>query len=124
MRYANAGHPKPLHVRRRAGQVVPLSNASGKSQPAMGLMEDATYLASDILLSPQDLILLFTDGLIEVQNEKGELYTQPMLAAAVKQRLQLPAPQLFDELLKETRSFATDATFTDDVCLVAMDLTG
>ena len=124
MRYANAGHPKPLHVRRRAGQVVPLSNASGKSQPAMGLMEDAKYLASDILLSPQDLILLFTDGLIEVQNEKGDLYTQPMLAAAVKQRLQLPAPQLFDELLKEIRSFATDATFTDDVCLVAMDLAG
>ncbi len=27
MRYANAGHPKPLHIRRRAGQVEPLANA-------------------------------------------------------------------------------------------------
>ncbi|HWH70959.1 MAG TPA: PAS domain-containing protein, partial [Candidatus Sulfotelmatobacter sp.] len=33
MAYANAGHPKPLHLRRSAGQVVPLRNASGKSQP-------------------------------------------------------------------------------------------
>src|SRR5262249_46766677 len=39
MVYANAGHPKPLHLRRSAAKVVPLVNASGKGQPALGLME-------------------------------------------------------------------------------------
>jgi sigma-B regulation protein RsbU (phosphoserine phosphatase) len=123
MRYANAGHPKPLHVRRSAGQVVPVLNASGKSQPALGLMEDAHYQSSEILLSPDDLVLLFTDGLIEVQSPKSDLYTQQLLLAAVQRRLRAPTGQLFDALLKEVRQFSGGAMFTDDVCLVGVELT-
>src|SRR5207302_8044193 len=116
--------PKPLHVRRKAAQVVPLANASGRSQPALGLMDDAKYLTSEIILSPRDLVLLFTDGLVEVQNPTGELYTAQMLVAAVQQRLELTAPDLFDSLLKEIQTFGHEAAFTDDVCLVAMDFAG
>ena len=39
MRYANAGHPKPLHIRRGTGKVEPLANADGKSEPVLGLFE-------------------------------------------------------------------------------------
>ena len=66
MRYANAGHPKPLHIRRSAGQVEPLANAGGKSQPVLGLFEDAAYQTSEVKLSPKDVVMLFTDGLYEV----------------------------------------------------------
>jgi sigma-B regulation protein RsbU (phosphoserine phosphatase) len=124
MRYANAGHPKPLHARRDAGQVVQILNASGKSQPALGLMEDARYQTSEILLSANDLIVLFTDGLIEVQNPKSDLYTQQLLLGAVQRRIKEPAPQLFDEVLKEVRQFSDGAGFSDDVCLVGMEVVG
>jgi sigma-B regulation protein RsbU (phosphoserine phosphatase) len=124
MRYSNAGHPKPLHVRRSAGQVVPLSNASGKAQPALGLMEKTVYQGSEILLAPNDLVLLYTDGLVEGENRKGELYTPQLLLGAVQRRLQLTAGALFDELLQEIREFTQDAAFTDDVCLVGMDVAG
>ncbi len=123
MRYSNAGHPKPLHLRRVAHQVVPVVNATGKSQPALGLMEDARYQTSELLLAPNDLVLLFTDGLIEVQNPRSDLYTQQLLLAAVQRRMQSPAPELFDYLLQEIREFAGGAAFTDDVCLVGMELT-
>src|SRR5439155_21854800 len=63
MRYANAGHPKPLLVRRKEARAEPLANASGKSQPALGLFEDAVYQGSEIELSRSDLVMLFTDGL-------------------------------------------------------------
>jgi serine phosphatase RsbU (regulator of sigma subunit) len=66
---------------------------------------------------------LFTDGLIEVQNDRNELYTAQLLLGAVQQRLQLASPQLFDEILAEARRFAENASFGDDVCLVGMDLT-
>jgi sigma-B regulation protein RsbU (phosphoserine phosphatase) len=124
MRYANAGHPKPLHVRHSARQAVPLANASGRSQPALGLIEDANYQSSEVILSRGDLVLLFTDGLIEVQGPDNELYTQQQLQAAVQQRTELPAPQLLDALLEEVRRFAAQAEFADDVCLVAMDFAG
>jgi sigma-B regulation protein RsbU (phosphoserine phosphatase) len=123
MLYANAGHPKPLHVRRHAGQVLQVLNASGKSQPALGLMEDALYQGSEVLLSPDDLLLLYTDGLIEVQSPNSDLYTQQLLQKAVHRFMRAPAPQLFDDLLKEVREFSGGAPFTDDVCLVGMELT-
>lgn len=124
MRYTNAGHPKPLHVRRRAGQVVPLANAFGKSQPAMGLLDNVRYQSSEIILSEGDLVFLFTDGLVEVQSSTEELYTQAQLVGAVEQRLALPASDLFDQLLEELRTFSSESTFTDDVCLVGMEFQG
>ena len=122
MRYANAGHPKPLHVRRSEQRIEPLANASGKGQPALGLFQEALYQSSDVRLDPNDLIMLFTDGLYEVQGPKDELYSQSQLVAGIQRRISLPAPQLFDELIEEVRQFSAGTGFTDDVCLVGMEL--
>src|SRR3974377_478367 len=105
MRDANAGHPRPLHVRRDAGQIVPLVNASGKSQPALGLTETVVYHSSELILSPGDLVFLFTDGLVGGQNPDNQFYTQAMLAAALQERLALPTSRLFDEILEVARRF-------------------
>ena len=54
----------------------------------------------------------------------NELYSQAMLVAGVQRRAQLPAPQLFDELLAEIERFSADSGFADDVCLVGIDYAG
>ncbi len=123
-RYANAGHPKPLLVGRSSGKVEMLKNASSKSQPALGLFENATYQTSEALLAPRDLVMLFTDGLYEVQAASQALYTEAQLAAAVRKRLQSPVAQLFDEVLSEVREFAESHEFDDDVCVVGMEFVG
>src|SRR5262249_19154725 len=84
--------------------------------------EDAAYSMTETKLHPKDLVMLFTDGLYEVQDPKGELYTQAMLIERVQVRFQIPAPQLFDDILAEIRHFAAGTGFTDDVCLVGMEL--
>jgi phosphoserine phosphatase RsbU/P len=124
MRYANAGHPKPLLIRRSIGQVEPLANTGGRSQPVLGLFENAAYQTSEVKLSPQDVVMLFTDGLYEVEDRNNALYSQAMLVAGVQQRTALPVPQLFDDLLSEIRSFSADNAFADDVCLVGMEFAG
>jgi len=121
MKYANAGHPKPLHVRRKENRAQPLVNASGRSQPALGLFENAVYQSSEINLEPNDLVMLFTDGLYEVQGSNEDIYTQELLLAGVQKRVQLPASQLFDELLEEIKN-QSEGGFTDDVCIVGMEL--
>jgi len=123
LQYANAGHPKPLHLKRHEARVIPLVNASGRSQPALGLFEDAVYQSSEVKLSNHDLIMLFTDGLYEVQDAHNVLYTQELLVAGVQRRLRLPAERLFDELLEEIKGFS-GGSFSDDVCLVGMEFTG
>jgi phosphoserine phosphatase RsbU/P len=121
MRHTNAGHPKPLHVRRSAGRVEPLANIGGKNQPVLGLFEEAEYQTSEVKLAPRDVVMLFTDGLYEVEDANHELYSQEMLVADVQRRLQLPAGQLFDELLEQIRRFSAQVKFADDVCLVGLE---
>jgi sigma-B regulation protein RsbU (phosphoserine phosphatase) len=124
MRYANAGHPKPLLVRRATDRIEPLVNASGRSEPVLGLFDNPSYQTSEIPIAPGDFVMLFTDGLYEVQGLDEEFFSQERLMLSVKNRLQKPLAQLFDELLGEIRAFAVDHEFYDDVCLVGMEFTG
>jgi sigma-B regulation protein RsbU (phosphoserine phosphatase) len=119
--FSNAGHPKPLHVQRAAGKVIPLANNSGKSQPALGLLDTCCYQTSSASLAHQDMVMLFTDGLYEVQNAANELYTQELLTGAVQKHASAPAPRLFDGLLRDIKLFSGSDTFSDDVCLVALE---
>ena len=123
MRFANAGHPKPLLVQRPTGQVQVLNNADGRSQPALGLFDDPPYQTTEITIKPGDLLMLFTDGLFEVQGQNEELYSQERLMLDVQNLLPRPTGELFDELLKAICAFSVDHEFADDVCLVGVDFT-
>jgi len=124
MRYANAGHPKPMLVQRSAAKVKLLDNASKRNQPALGLFEKVPFHSSEVTLAVGDLVMLYTDGLYEVHSPEQELYTQELLVAGVLKRAQMPAALMFDELLQEVRDFAEGHEFLDDVCLVGMEWTG
>jgi sigma-B regulation protein RsbU (phosphoserine phosphatase) len=124
LHFANAGHPKPLLFRRSLNQVEPLVNASGRSQPALGLFEDPPYQTTEAKINPGDFLMLFTDGLYEVQGENEELYSQERLLLDIKNLLENPPGVLFDKLLQVIRGFAVGGAFDDDVCLVGMDYLG
>jgi sigma-B regulation protein RsbU (phosphoserine phosphatase) len=122
LRYANAGHPKPLLVSRTGGAVEALGNSGGKPNAALGLFEDGVYGTIRRPLTEGDLVMLFTDGLYEVEGRNQELYTHEMLVQAVAARSKMPATELFDDLLAEIRQFALGQDFVDDVCLVGMEV--
>jgi serine phosphatase RsbU (regulator of sigma subunit) len=124
LRFANAGHPKPLLVRRDSGRIEPLINASGRSQPALGLFDDPPYQTTELALKPGDFLMLFTDGLYEVQGHHEELYSQERLVLDMKNLLHHPAGVMFDELITVIRNFAVNGQFDDDVCLLGMDFLG
>jgi sigma-B regulation protein RsbU (phosphoserine phosphatase) len=121
VRFANAGHPKPLVLRRSEKRIEVLANTGGHGQPALGLFEAPPYETSEASLAPGDFVMLFTDGLFEVQGPNEELYTHQRLLLDVKNLLFKPAAQLFDELLENIRAFSVDHEFEDDVCLVGME---
>jgi phosphoserine phosphatase RsbU/P len=121
IRYAKAGHPAPLHLRRRAGIVEPLPFPS-HAGAALGLFERSEFITSELPLAAGDKILLFTDGLFEVPNEEDEDYGQDRLLAAAQQRMNLPLPALLDGLIADVRGFAGGGDFSDDVCLLGMEV--
>jgi sigma-B regulation protein RsbU (phosphoserine phosphatase) len=123
MRFANAGHPKPLLMHRATGRIELLAHA-GRSEPALGLFDNPPYQTSEVTIAPGDFVMLFTDGLYEVQNLNEELYSQERLMLDVTILLQKPPAQMFDELLAAIRAFSVNHEFEDDVCLVGMEFAG
>ncbi len=121
MRYASAGHPPPMHVRRLVGEVELL--APDRPALALGVLEDTVYPAATRPLAASELVMLYTDGLFEVEHADGTLFDRHQLLAAVAQRLALPTPQMFDELLTTIKAFSAKHEFEDDMCLVGMDVT-
>ena len=122
MRYANAGHPNPLHLRDGSGVVELLGPRDGLTGPALGLIEDFSYPTNECRIAPGDLVMMFTDGLYEVANANEEEFGPERLREVVSHLGALPPLKLFDELLAEIRKFSVNGEFTDDVCLVGMKL--
>lgn len=122
LRYANAGHPRPLHVRRRDRVVELLGQSGQRPGPALGLFEGTTYPVQEFRVAEGDLIVLFTDGLYEVENADGELYDQELLMKAIETRAEQPTESMFDETVEEVLGFSATRTFSDDVCLVGIEV--
>ncbi len=122
IRFANAGHPPPLHLRRRANELQPLAGKEFTPGPALGVFEDSTYATYRQPIAAQDLIVLYTDGLFEVEGADGDLFGPDRLRAAFRDRLGLPADQQFDEILAEVTRFSAGHGFADDVCLIGLDV--
>jgi phosphoserine phosphatase RsbU/P len=122
LRFSSAGHPSPFHVRREAGKVEPIKFWDARHGPALGLFDKSTYPTNRCPIAINDVVLLFTDGLYEVDKETHEEYGQDRLLAAVRARYNLPTERLLDELLQDVQRFSSAKEFEDDVCLVAMEV--
>lgn len=121
LRYANAGHPSPLRVRRDTGEVDWLRD-DGRHQLPLGLMADTAYRTSSCALGDRDSIVLFTDGLYEEENASGEQFGHQRLLDAVSRRVAQPCETLLVDLVGESQRFSGHEEFSDDVCLVGMDV--
>ena len=67
-------------------------------------------------------MLLFTDGLFEVEGADAQYYDQGQLLRTVSRRTGLCADELCEQLVAEVQQFAATKDFADDVCLIAMEI--
>ena len=119
--YANAGHPNALILRRDDG-VVDWLRVNGHHKPPLGMLDHINYPSFHSTLASHDSIVLFTDGLYEAENAAGEQFGRDRLMDAVAQRMQLPCDEMLNALVGESQKFAGSEDFSDDVCLVGMDV--
>jgi sigma-B regulation protein RsbU (phosphoserine phosphatase) len=122
LRYANAGHPKPLLLRRSEKRVEVLASEGARPGSALGVFEHATYQTFQVVAKPGDLALMFTDGIFEVEGPAGDYFDQQRLIGTVERRIMNTPEELIEGLLTETREFSVKHQFGDDVCLVGVEL--
>src|SRR5206468_1767415 len=76
LRYACAGHNPPLLKRCQDGSLLTLDAASGLP---LGISTDATYNQAELTLQVGDQLILYTDGITEASNRRGELFGEARL---------------------------------------------
>jgi serine phosphatase RsbU (regulator of sigma subunit)/predicted ester cyclase len=114
LRYANAGHNLPS--RRRNGQAEELR---ARGMP-LGLMPGMSYEEKEAVLEVGDSILVYSDGLVEAHDPKGEMFGFPRLRRLVAEH-DAEEGSLVDFLMDELRSFTGDGwEQEDDITLVTL----
>jgi serine phosphatase RsbU (regulator of sigma subunit) len=122
LRCANASHPAPYILRRKDSRCERLSLWEPQGSAALGIFPDKGYSTNEFQLSPNDLLLLFTDGLSEAEAPNGELYESRRFVEMLRLKLHSPVDELLNSLLADARAFSGREMFEDDVCLLAAEV--
>jgi len=115
-----AGHPAPIHLSKKTGKATAL----GDGGMPVGLLSDATYTTIDSQLAVGDRLYLYSDGMIECENEHGELYGSERLLNRIQEWRNLPITVLGELFDGEIASWNGAETFEDDVSMVVLEYTG
>ncbi len=118
-RYSAAGHPPLLCWRQGTLERIE-SNGF-----LLGMAPDCDYPVRTMTISPGDRFLLYTDGITDAENGRGEFFGDRRLEAVVRDRLRLPPAEFANELLAEmTRWLPASAPQQDDITIVVVDVGG
>ncbi|NCC52397.1 MAG: PAS domain S-box protein [Spartobacteria bacterium] len=123
MLYATAGHPYPYRIRRKDRNIKPLEFSGKGACPAIGLFEEAEYGYDTTTLTPDEMILLYTDGVTESRNVQGEDFSDVRFKQYLMANLNKPTQRLLNELQDDIRQFTSLPDFQDDVCLLSVEYT-
>jgi phosphoserine phosphatase RsbU/P len=118
LHYVNAGHNDPI-LRHASGAIERLS-AGG---PPFGLPsftdEPVSYASARVQLQPGDLLVIFTDGVVEAINDSEEEYRESRLLASIESAPDESSEAVLKRIMAGVNAFAGAARQHDDItCLV------
>jgi sigma-B regulation protein RsbU (phosphoserine phosphatase) len=110
--YCNAGHNPPLYFS-NGGVRRLLSGGT-----VVGIFADSTYEQETIQLNAEDLIVAYTDGIVESVNEFGEEFGENRLIDLVGANRHLSANGIKDIIVENVRSWTFAEERDDDMTLI------
>ena len=117
--YGSAGHP-PAFLLRKSGETVLLDRGG----PIIGLGMGLSFESGTERLYPGDQIVLYTDGVLEIQNPRGAYYGMNRFAALLDSKRGAPISVLVGAVIDELRAFSGGRPFSDDITLLGMTYQG
>jgi phosphoserine phosphatase RsbU/P len=122
--FANAAHPVPVRLCRVKPGAESMTNDKAKIGPALGLFDEITYHSFSCPFEPNDCLVLFTDGLYEVDSPDGNEFGISSLISSLNRLATLPVNELFPAIVNEVCRFSAQEHFDDDVCMVGVERNG
>jgi len=114
LQVANSGAVQPVFC--RAGQSLPVK-AEGFP---LGMFPGATYEELSVATQPGDAIVFVSDGILDAENEKEEMYGQDRLAALLCALRDLPATEIAEAILADVARFQGSKDRFDDETIIVL----
>ena len=117
LRYVNAGHLPPILVRRNAGGEIDIERLT-EGGPVLGLLQKADYRQGQAVVCPGDLLVLYSDGVVEAENRAGEQFDEGRILAAVRENSDRSSAEIRREILSRVHAFLDKEQAQDDLTLI------
>ncbi len=112
--YVRAGHDRPL-IRRASGSIERLEIGD----LPLGIVAGARFTCGTTTMGSQDLLVIFTDGLIEAVNEASQEFGEPRVISTLKSSEETGAQVTLKNLLSAVDAFVGYTRQHDDItCLL------
>jgi sigma-B regulation protein RsbU (phosphoserine phosphatase) len=114
--FVNAGHNAPMLLRASGTQIMERLSDGGLP---LGIMPDAAYESREVELNPGDWLLIFTDGLVEAENQRQEEFGEVRLAQLLQSNANTNPQDLLRRIMIDLDYFVGATPQHDDVtCLL------
>jgi len=110
--YTNAGHLKPVLIRDGAPTMLDVNGLM------VGAFPFATYDESKIALSSGDLLVCYSDGVTEPENEYGEMFGEERLIELVAKNADRDEAQIIETVMESVREWTGVPELSDDMTVL------
>jgi len=114
--YCNGGHNLP-YIQKQDGTVIELEDVGGL---LLGKFEDAPYQTGEVVLSEEDTIITFTDGVTEAENEDESFFDEERVIEYLKKNSGKSLNSQVKGLFLEVMKFSGAAIQSDDITVLSV----
>jgi sigma-B regulation protein RsbU (phosphoserine phosphatase) len=116
--YANAGHNPPFLL-----GITGLRTLGNTGMP-LGIDEENGWSQEVVKILPGEMLLLYTDGMIDAQNNAGEFIDRKIILNSVQKNSRKSVHVVQQNILSKVHQFVGDAPRFDDLTLVILGRDG
>ena len=117
--YANAGHNSPMLLHSDCADVETL----GPTGQMLGPFPNETYRTESAMMKAGDVLLLYTDGVVEAADDLGEFFGEKRVADFLCAHRKKSAKEITQLLMEEVQKYDTNIEYTDDKTIVVIKRT-
>jgi len=121
MRYINAGHNYPI-LRRASGSIERLEIGGPPFGVPLFTDNEIPYGVGRIQLEPGDLLFIFTDGVAEAVNDKGEEFGESRIVPAILSMPGGTAGAVLNRVMTDVNTFVGYARQHDDITALVLKI--
>lgn len=114
--YVNAGHNPPAFYRAENGEHFNLSTTG----PVLGPSPDQKYYYERINFNKDDILVLYSDGIVEATDKNFEFYGEEQLQKIIEKYHSSSSKEICEHIIQDVQTFSAQAAYSDDKTVVVI----